>query len=79
MHCNPGRNFRVPLSIQHYNKGLHDHVVVFCLRVVVFAIKGSHVSKLLSSGEVDVSSPELDDDLILLFLKKLDKPSAVCY
>ena len=71
-------NFRVPLSIQHYNS-LHCHVVVFRVRVVVFAIKGSHVSKLLSSGEVDVSSPELDDDLILLFLRKLDKPSAMCY
>ena len=32
----------------------------------------------LSSGEVDISSPELDDDLILLFLKKLDNPSAMC-
>ena len=32
----------------------------------------------LSSGEVDISSPELDDDLILLFLKKLDNPSAIC-
>lgn len=67
----------MPLSIQHYSKGLHDHVVVFRVRVVVFAIKGSHVSKLLSSNEVDVSSPELDDDLILLFLRKLDKPSAM--
>ena len=31
----------------------------------------------LRSGEVDVSSPELEEDLILLFLKKLDKPSAM--
>ena len=68
----------MPLSIQHYNKGLHDHVVVFRVRGFVFAIKGPHVSKLLSSGEVDISSPELDDDLILLFLRKLDKPSATC-
>lgn len=69
----------MPLSIQHYNKGLHDHVVVFRVRVVVFVIKScSYVSELLSSGEVNVSSPELDDDLILLFLKKFDKPSAMC-